>query len=120
MQTKYPSSRFAKADRCFTQRIWQNLHANVALFSTPMNRNRARSKAYFTKIYFEFQMPINSKVVFLEKNVQLWYLEIWKCLRKILWNAAKFSLAPMSKGALRVYGFASMCIPNGSRRVIRV
>jgi hypothetical protein len=26
----------------------------------------------------------------------------------------------MSKGALRVYGFASMCIPNGSRRVIRV
>jgi hypothetical protein len=68
MQTKYPSSRFAKADRCFTQRIWQNLHANVALFSTPMNRNRARSKAYFTKIYFEFQMPINSKVVCLEKK----------------------------------------------------
>jgi hypothetical protein len=35
---------------------------------------------------------------------------------------AKFSLAPMSKGALSVYGlgFASMCIPNGSRRVIRV
>jgi hypothetical protein len=74
MQIKYPSSGFAKANRCFAQRIWQILHANVALFSAPMNRNRARSKAFFTKIYFEFQMPINNKVVCLEKmhNFGIW------------------------------------------------
>jgi hypothetical protein len=74
MQIKYPSSRFIKADRCFTQRIWQNLHVSSALFSAPMNRDSARSKAFFTKIYFEFQMPINSKVVCLEKmhNFGIW------------------------------------------------
>jgi hypothetical protein len=80
MQIKYPSSRFTKADRCFTQRIWQNLHANLALFSVPMNRDSARSKAFFTKIYFEFQMPINSKVVWLEKihNFGIWRFEVFK------------------------------------------
>jgi hypothetical protein len=80
MQIKYPSSRFTKADRCFTQRIWQNLHANLALFSVPMNRDSAPSKAFFTKIYFEFQMPINSKVVWLEKihNFGIWRFEVFK------------------------------------------
>jgi hypothetical protein len=33
---------------------------------TPMNRNRIHSKAFFTKNFFEFQMPINSKVVCLD------------------------------------------------------
>jgi hypothetical protein len=74
MQIKYPSSRFTKADRCFIQRIGQNLHANLALFSAPMNRDGARSNAFFTKIYFELQIPINSKVVCLEKmhNFGIW------------------------------------------------
>jgi hypothetical protein len=37
-----------------------------------------------------------------------------------LWNVAKFSLAQMFKGALRVYGLglASIGVPKGSRRVI--
>jgi hypothetical protein len=49
-------------------------------------------------------------------------LEIWKCLRKILWNVAKSSLAPRFKGCSRVYRleFASKCVPKGSRRVITV
>jgi hypothetical protein len=74
MWIKYPSSIIAKADRCFTQRIGQNLYANLAFFSAPVNRNRARSNAFFTKMYFEFQMPLKSKVVGLEEmhNFGIW------------------------------------------------
>jgi hypothetical protein len=57
----------AKADRCFTQRIEQKLHANLAVFSVPVNRNRAHSNAFFTMNYFESQMPLNCKVVGLEE-----------------------------------------------------
>jgi hypothetical protein len=33
----------------------------------PVNRRRAHSNAFFTKNYFESQMPLNSKVVGLEE-----------------------------------------------------
>jgi hypothetical protein len=43
----------------------QEHHANTAKNSTPVNRNKSPSKAYFTKNSSKFQMPINSKVVCL-------------------------------------------------------
>jgi hypothetical protein len=45
----------------------QKLHANSVVFSVPVNRNRAHSNAFFTKNYFESQMPLNIKVDGLEE-----------------------------------------------------
>jgi hypothetical protein len=56
----------SKADKGFIQGIEQEQHAMLAKNLMPMNRNRIHSKAFFTKNFFEFQMPINSKVVCLD------------------------------------------------------
>jgi hypothetical protein len=64
--SKLPSTTFAKVDRGFIQGIEQERHAKLAKNSAPMNRSRTHSKAFFTKNFFEFQMPINSKIVCLD------------------------------------------------------
>jgi hypothetical protein len=55
------------ADSGFTQGIEQKFHANLAVSSAPVNRNRVPSNGVFPNFYFEFQMPINNIVVGLEK-----------------------------------------------------
>jgi hypothetical protein len=60
-----PSTTFAKAYRGFVQEMKLERHANMAKNSAPVNRNRAPSKACFTKNFSKFKMPLNSKVVCL-------------------------------------------------------
>jgi hypothetical protein len=55
-----------KALGWFIQGIEQERHANLAIFSAPVNKSRVNSNGFFTKNFFEFQMPINSKVVCLD------------------------------------------------------
>jgi hypothetical protein len=80
MQIKYPSSRFIKADMCFTQKIWQNLHANLALFSALMNRDSARSKAFSPRFTSNFKCQSTTKLFVLRKCTTLVFgdLEVFK------------------------------------------
>jgi hypothetical protein len=65
LEIRDPSTTFTKACRGFVQEMKQERHANMAKNSAPVNRNRAPSKACFTKNSSKFQMPLNSKVVCL-------------------------------------------------------
>jgi hypothetical protein len=65
LEIRDPSTTFTKTCRGFVQAMEQEHHANTAKNSAPVNRNRAPSKACFTKNSSKFQMPINSKVVCL-------------------------------------------------------
>jgi hypothetical protein len=65
LEIRDPSTTFTKACRGFVQEMKQECHANMAKNSAPVNRNRAPSKARFTKNSSKFQMPLNSKVVCL-------------------------------------------------------
>jgi hypothetical protein len=56
----------AKGYRGFSHWFRQERAHKVAKNSAPVNRSRIPSQAFFTKISFEFPMPINSKVVCLE------------------------------------------------------
>jgi hypothetical protein len=67
----------------------QEHHANTAKNSAPVNRNRAPSKACFTKNFSKFQMPINSKVVCLN-NLHIFPLGGFEVFREILGNVPKF------------------------------
>jgi hypothetical protein len=80
MQIKYPSSRFTKAGRCFIQRIGQNLHANLALVSTPMNRDNAPSNAFSPKFTSNFKCQSTAKLFALIKCTTLVFgdLEVFK------------------------------------------
>jgi hypothetical protein len=75
--------------RDLVQAIEQERHANLPNFSAPVNRNRAPSKAFFTKNFSEFQMPINSKVVCLE-ILHIFPLGDFEVFRGILENVPKF------------------------------
>jgi hypothetical protein len=86
--SKLPSTTFAKADRGFIQGIEQERHAKLAKNSAPKNRSRTPSKAYFTKNFFEFQMPINNKVVCLD-ILCIFPLGGFELFRKILENMHK-------------------------------
>jgi hypothetical protein len=63
----YSSTTSAKAVRGFDHEILHKQHANLGIFSAPVNRSRSCSIAFFTNFHFEFQMPLNSKVVCLAK-----------------------------------------------------
>jgi hypothetical protein len=80
MQVKYPSSRFTKADRFFIQRIGQNLHANLALFSAPMNRDSARSNTFSPIFTSNFKCQSTTKLFALRKCTTLVFgdLEVFK------------------------------------------
>jgi hypothetical protein len=66
LKIRHSSTTFTMVGRDFVQAIEQERHANLANISAPVNRNKAPSKAFFTKNFSKFQMPINSKVVCLE------------------------------------------------------
>jgi hypothetical protein len=66
LKIRHPSTSFTKVGRGFVQAIEQEHHANLAEFSAQVNSGKTPSKAFFTKNFFEFQMPINSKVVCLD------------------------------------------------------
>jgi hypothetical protein len=86
--SKLPSTTFAKADRGFIQGIEQERHAKLAKNSALMNRSRTHSKEFFTKNFFEFQMPINSKVVFLD-ILHIFPLGAFEVFRETLENVLK-------------------------------
>jgi hypothetical protein len=65
LEIRDPSTTFTKTRRGFAQAMEQERHANMAKNSVPVNRNRAPSKACFTKNSSKFQMPLNNKVVCL-------------------------------------------------------
>jgi hypothetical protein len=71
------------------QAIEQERHANLANSSAPVNRNKTPSKAFFTKNFSEFQMPINNKVVCLE-ILHVFPLGGFVVFRGILENVPKF------------------------------
>jgi hypothetical protein len=65
LEIRDPSTTFTKTCRGFVQAMEQEHHANTTKNSALVNRNRAPSKACFTKNSSKFQMPINRKVVCL-------------------------------------------------------
>jgi hypothetical protein len=65
LKIRHFSTTFTKLGRGLVQAMEQERHANLTQSSAPVNRNMTLSKAFFTKYSFEFQMPINSKVVCL-------------------------------------------------------
>jgi hypothetical protein len=71
------------------QAIEQEHNANLADSSALVNRNMTPSKAFFTKNFSEFQMPINSKVVCLE-ILHIFPLGGFEVFREILENVPKF------------------------------
>jgi hypothetical protein len=58
-------SKMPKGLGCYSHLFRQERALKVAKNSAPVNRSRTPSQAFFTKNSFEFQMPINSKVVSL-------------------------------------------------------
>jgi hypothetical protein len=89
LKIRHSSTTFTKTCGGFVQEFEQERHANTVKFSTPVNRNRAPSKAFFTKDSSEFQMPINSKVVCLN-ILHIFPLGGFEVFMEILENVPKF------------------------------
>jgi hypothetical protein len=89
LKITHPSTSFTKVGRGFVQEFEQEHHVKLANFSAPVNCGRTPSKGFFTKNFFEFQMPINSKVVCLE-ILHIFPLGGFEVFREILENVPKF------------------------------
>jgi hypothetical protein len=67
-----------------------------------MNRRRTHSKAFFTKNFFEFQIPINNKVVCLD-ILHIFPLGGFEVFREILENVLKIYTSTRGSWNIRVF-----------------